>query len=171
MDERRAGRPEISYHCSPEYDKMIWVILRSYRAAGLILLFSILFSCSVRVQRRAVEAASKHYNDVLVTMNADSIAALFTPDGKLGNLARGRTAIAKELKKYDFVRMLSEKTSADTITFSGRNKAFLSGRYWQKDILLKTGDTLSLTGLLYESWVHNNGKWLIDSIDTRPLKQ
>ncbi len=169
MDERSGSKEEKRYSC---HDNVAMNLVRSYGAKvpRLVFVFVILFSCSVKIHQHDLLAAFHRYNIVLITMNADSIAALFTPDGKLGSMAKGRDAIAHELKKYDFVRILSEETSADSTWLMGHDKGMIKGRYWQKDILLRSGDTVLLSGTLYETWMRINGKWLLDSIDTKPLK-
>jgi hypothetical protein len=135
---------------------------------ALALVLQALCSCSHQHKNDEIEAAMQQYNRLIKKQAADSIALLFTPDGELGEQAKGRSSIKKFLSGFSNVRVLLQTSTTDTIGITG-DSALQKGYYYQVDIVTPP-DTLKLKGAFTVHWRWNdNTGWLIKRIDTQPM--
>lgn len=116
-----------------------------------------------------IESAMNQYNRYILSMNTDSIASIFTPDGDLGDVAHGRDSIKRFLYRFREFRVLSQTSSTNMISVSGDN-ALQKGMYWQTTIV-PPNDTVHVKGNFTTHWVWLSGSgWKIKRIDTQPLQ-
>ncbi|MBS1921483.1 MAG: hypothetical protein JST17_14615 [Bacteroidetes bacterium] len=143
-----------------------------------ILFFSLfrlllLFSCSAAIptnhNEKGVEAAMNHLNRLTLKTDADSIALLYTPDGNLGDVAIGRDSIRNFLARFKNIKVLSQKSTTDSINISG-DTAIQKGKYYQSD-LISGKDTVYVKGTFIAKWQWTNDKyWLIKEMHTAPMR-
>ena len=120
-------------------------------------------------EKQEIESAMNQYNRYLVSMNTDSIASLFTPDGDLGGMARGRDSIRRFLMRFKDYKVLSQKSSTETISISG-DSATQKGMYWQITVV-PPRDTVHVKGNFTASWIwlaHEG--WKIKRMETQPTQ-
>ena len=63
----------------------------------------------------SVEQAMQKYNRYILKMDVDSIALLYTPDGELGKMARGRDSIRRFLENFKKYKVLSQVSKTNLI--------------------------------------------------------
>jgi hypothetical protein len=137
----------------------------------LISVFTIfLFSCNAARNDKTisgVEAAMKQYDHLIQKMDADSIALLYAPDGRLGNMAVGRDSIKKFLSSFKNVEVLSQASTTKFISLIN-DTAIQKGTYQQTDVLSKE-DTVIVKGEYTArwEWLKDEG-WHIKSMETKP---
>jgi hypothetical protein len=120
--------------------------------------------------REAVVQAMKKYDDLILKMDEDSIAMLYTPDGSLGNIARGRDSIRNFLKKFINFKVIYQSSVPDSF-YIHADTAVLKGSYHQKTIVAPN-DTVSVSGRFNSIWVWlNGGGWHVKNMDTTPGTQ
>lgn len=135
----------------------------------LSLVSLIIFSCNnTKRSVKAVETAMNQYNHYIQKMNVDSIAFLFTPDGNLGNLARGRDSIRNFLSKFKDFKVLSQVSTTKSIKISG-DSALQQGIYQQMTIIPKN-DTVKVSGIFTATWVHFENGWHLKRMLTKPAQ-
>ena len=90
----------------------------------------------MHLQRNAsgVEAAMQNYDRYILSMNVDSISSIYTEDGELGNIARGRDSIRKFLARFASFKVLFQISRTDSILIH-KDTAIQSGTYSQKVIV------------------------------------
>src|ERR1700712_2274986 len=116
-----------------------------------------------------IESAMNQYNRYILSMNTDSIASIFTPDGDLGDVAHGRDSIRRFLYRFKDFRVLSQTSSSNSISVSG-DSALQKGKYWQTTII-PPQDTVHVKGNFTTKWIWLDGSgWKIKRIDTQPLQ-
>ena len=119
-------------------------------------------------KNQEIESAMNQYNRYILSMNTDSIASIFTPDGDLGDVAHGRDSIKRFLYRFKEFRVLSQRSVTGTITVSG-DSAQQKGMYWQTTIV-PPNDTVHVKGNFTTQWIWFAGSgWKIKRIDTQPL--
>ncbi len=120
-------------------------------------------------QKQEIESAMNQYDRYLVSMNTDSIASLFTPDGDLGGMAQGRDSIRRFLLRFKDYKVLSQKSSTETISISG-DSATQKGMYWQITVV-PPRDTVHVKGNFTASWkwLAHEG-WKIKQMETQPTQ-
>lgn len=136
-------------------------------ASLIILIFSV--SCTTpRHNKAGVELAMKRYDHLILKLDANGIAELFTPDGKLGEMARGRDSIRKFLSSFKNIRVISQSSSSTSIYISG-DSAIQQGTYRQSDII-SGKDTVNVKGEFTATWqwVQHKG-WYIRQMSTRSV--
>lgn len=141
----------------------------TYKTAFSFLLI-VLYSCSVSPghSEKEVVAAMHRYDQLILKKDADSIALLYSPEGELVDAAKGRDAIRNFLKSFGDVRVLSNRSTTDTVTVTG-DTARLTGMYSQV-VVLNDGDTLHLLGSYQARWVYLPKEgWRIDRMETTPV--
>lgn len=116
------------------------------------------------VTKKGVEDAMKKYNHFLETMQVDSIAGLFTENGDLGNMARGRDSIARFLAKFSSYKVLYQRTTTDSIKL-GEREANQFGKYNQRTII-PPADTVTVSGFYVASWRLIGDKLFLQRMDT-----
>lgn len=127
-------------------------------------------SCMHR-QRNAsgVEAAMQNYDRYILSMNVDSISSIYTEEGELGNIARGRDSIRKFLARFASFKVLSQISRTDSILIH-KDTAIQSGTYSQK-VIVPGNNTVSVKGLFIAKWIWQRKEgWLIRHMETTPLK-
>ena len=132
--------------------------------------FFLVTSCTRSLHNEAgVKSAMKNYDQLILKLDADSISILFTADGNLGNVAKGRDSIKKFLASFKNIRVLSQFSTTDSIHIVG-DTAVQKGKYSQTD-LLSEKDTVKLKGEYTTrwEWIANEG-WRIKKMETNPVK-
>ena len=122
-------------------------------------------SCRQPLTQAGVEAAMQHYNRLLKKTDADSIAALFTVDGSLGDV-RGRDSIRRFLEKFKEMKVLAQHSTTSFISL-GSDTAMQKGTYHQTVVLPK-GDTINVQGTFTANWLYISDNWLLKKMQTGP---
>lgn len=142
-----------------------------------LLLFSIFMSCLPLLyscttsshNEKGVESAMKHYDQLILKSDADSIALLYTPDGNLGDMAMGRDSIRNFLSRFKNIKVLTQASVTDSIKVIA-DTAIQNGKYDQSDII-SGKDTVHVKGEFVAKWLWTKEKqWLIKEMHTKPLK-
>lgn len=119
-----------------------------------------------------VKAAMERYNQYVLAMDAESVAASFTADGEVidrgRSIARGRDAIRKFLASFKgVVRVDENATTIQSVNVQG-DTALVTGTYRQKATLLAHQRTIEVEGRLEAEWVRQpTGEWLIRRMRTK----
>ena len=142
------------------------------RLDSLVFLTSmvLLFSCiSSRHNTQGVQSAMNQYDHYIQTMDVDSIASLYSPDGDLGNMAHGRDSIRKFLDKFKNFKVLYQTSTTKSIK-SRRDSTVQKGIYHQK-VIVPVNDTVTVKGEYTATWVwlHKSG-WHLKRMETKPIK-
>ena len=129
--------------------------------------FIFLLSCTnTRHNKSEVESAMKHYDNLILKLDADSISMLYTPDGNLGDFAIGRDSIKKFLSSFKNVRVLSQISATKSIVIV-RDTAIQKGTYTQAD-LVSGKDTVKVKGEYTARWQWIRKKdWHIKRMTTK----
>lgn len=134
-------------------------------------MFIICSSCSFSQShnKAEVEASMHQYDSLLQTMNADAVSKMFTPDGKMGDVAQGRDSIKKFLSGFTNVKMLSQSSNTKSIELKD-DSSTQTGMYFQTDVVNKK-DTVHLKGTYIVNWKWIDGEgWKIEKITTQPIQ-
>ena len=134
------------------------------------ILLTVLFSCRNHYKNEeSVEKAMKKYDSLIVKMNADSIAMLYTPDGDLGKMAHGRDSIRKFLTQFKYYKVLSQSSTTDLISIE-HDTALQTGTY-QQQVVVFGKDTVTVKGVFNTIWIWLEGSgWHIRRMETQPRK-
>lgn len=128
----------------------------------------LLISCAAsKHSKSSVETAMQQYNRYILNMDADSTALLFTPDGTLANIAKGRDSIRKLLSSFKNVKVLSQASTTQFIQIR-KDTAIQKGMYMQSD-LINGKDTAHVKGEFTVQWQWMKNGWHIKHIETKPL--
>lgn len=141
------------------------------RFMGFLGLTITLFSACRSKEHNAesVEQAMQKYNRYILKMDVDSIALLYTPDGELGKMARGRDSIRRFLETFKKYKVLSQVSKTNLINIS-RDTALQSGLYTQK-VIVPVNDTVTVKGLFSTKWIWMDSTgWHIQRMETTPSK-
>ncbi|MFS8083645.1 MAG: hypothetical protein ACMG51_09345 [Ginsengibacter sp.] len=136
----------------------------------LIFFAIIFFSCATsKHEEKNVEATMQYYNHLIRNLDADSIALLFTPDGNLGGIAKGRDSIRRFLSTFKNIEVLSQRSSTNFLKIT-KDSALQKGLYWQQDVVNKK-DTFNVKGEFTARW-QKFGKenWLLKEMQTKTIK-
>jgi hypothetical protein len=102
-------------------------------------------------------------------MDVDSISFLYTPDGELGKMARGRDSIRRFLENFKKYKVLSQVSKTNLINIH-RDTALQSGLYTQK-VIVPVNDTVIVKGLFSTKWIWMDSTgWHIQRMETTPSK-
>ena len=139
------------------------------KCQGLIFLISIYFllSCyNTEHSQTGIELAMKHYDNLILKLDADSISMLYTPEGNLGDIAIGRDSIRRFLSSFRNVKVLYQSSTTDSIHINN-DAAIQKGSYIQMD-LIGGKDTVKVKGTYISEWqwIKNEG-WRIKHMTTR----
>ena len=131
----------------------------------LLLVLLMLSACGVRRDRAGVERAMQRYDSLLLRMNTDSIARLFTVDGDLGTVAHGRDSIRQFLARFAAFKVLSQSSTTDSIALD-HDTAVQTGHYHQRTVV-PVNDTVAVKGAFTARWlfVHDSG-WQLRRMET-----
>ena len=119
-----------------------------------------------------VKAAMRRYDQLVLSMNAQGIAAMFTPDGEIVNagktVARTPASIRAFLDSFDGkVRVEENASSIESVTGTGA-AAIMTGTYQQKALMLSDKREIRVQGKFEVEWSRQpDGQWLIRRISTR----
>lgn len=134
-----------------------------------IIILVIINGCQHKHQQQEIIAAMQEYDQQLMQMNTDSIAKLYSPDGELGEVAKGRDSISRFLKKFAELKVLSNHSQTTQVAING-DSAIQQGTYKQVTIL-PTKDTARLSGQFTAKWIWlPNEGWRIKKMVTIPDK-
>ncbi len=142
---------------------------RAFVLGFFVLLFGscVLFSaCSnSRYNEAGVKAAMQQYDRLILKLDADSIALLYTPDGNLGGIAIGRDSIRRFLSSFKNIKVLSQSSTTSSIQII-KDTAVQKGNYTQSDLVGK--DTMHVKGeyIATWQWMGKNG-WHIKKMATK----
>ena len=132
-----------------------------------VIIATLILSCHERDKKLEIESALKTYDHLIWTMNADSIALLYTVDGQLGEIARGRDSIRRFLSTFTNVKVLSVHSTSEKIVIN-KDTAIQSGRFNQT-ALINNKDTARPKGTYEAIWVWTKGEgWKIKRMTTTP---
>ncbi|HVZ26343.1 MAG TPA: nuclear transport factor 2 family protein [Sediminibacterium sp.] len=128
----------------------------------------LLAECRNTHQEAEISDAMHRYDQLIEKMDADSIALLYTKDGEMGAVAKGRVAIRKFLQGFKNVHVLHNISIPDTTRLTG-DTAIQEGTYRQ-DVVLPNKDTAHLQGRFLANWrwIPREG-WRIQKIQTTPI--
>jgi hypothetical protein len=150
------------------------IIIMLFTKKYLVLAFlsGIIFiqSCNTSEHSKSdVELAMKHYDNLILKLDADSISMLYTPDGNLGDIAVGRDSIKKFLSTFKNVKVLSQTSTTNSINII-HDTAIQKGSYTQIDLIAEK-DTVKVKGeyTTQWQWIKNEG-WHIKHMVTKPIK-
>jgi len=137
-----------------------------------LLIFSCLIgfiSCKTSSHSKdAIESAMQHYDHLILQQNADSIAMIYTSDGDLGGIAKGRDSIRNFLSSFKNVAVISQASKTTQIDIKG-DTAIQKGTYAQADVV-NGKDTMRVKGEYTAKWEWDGNKWLVKSMATKPLQ-
>ncbi len=141
---------------------------------SIYLLSSLAFAfcaanCNTKHTRSDIIASMNYYDRLLEKMNFDSIALQYTPDGELGDVAKGRDSIRNFLKSFSAYRVISNNSITDSVNLFG-DSAIQKGTYKQVTIL-PTRDTAHIKGQFETHWLWNpKDNWKISRMTTKALQ-
>ena len=141
------------------------------RLIGILSLIITFFPACRPKQRSedTVEQAMQKYNRYILKMDVDSIALLYTPDGELGKIARGRDSIRNFLENFKKYKVLSQSFKSNLINVN-MDTALQSGLYTQK-LIVPVNDTIIVKGLFSTKWIWMDSTgWHIQRMETMPSK-
>jgi uncharacterized protein (TIGR02246 family) len=142
--------------------------------AGPIILALLVNSCfsSRPSEVESVQQALQNYSRLILHMDNDGIADLFTEQGEIINPGqpeiKGRESIRKFLGSFTEYKVIAESLQPDSTSVSG-TRAVQFARYHQK-VLVPSGKTLDASGRIKIEWVLENGRWLIVRAEDLPKK-
>jgi len=119
-----------------------------------------------------VKAAMRRYDQLVLAMNAEGIAAMFTPDGELidagKTIASTPASIRAFLQSFDGkVRVEENASSIESVTVTGAT-AILTGTYQQKALLIPDKREIRVQGKFEVEWSRQpDGQWLVRRMSTR----
>jgi ketosteroid isomerase-like protein len=139
------------------------------KSSPLVIVVSFFLLCCQEHRSSEILNAMHHYDKMILAMNPDSIANVYTADGELGDQPiAGRDSIRKFLMSFTDFKVLETQSTSSSISFKG-DSAFQEGSYYQKT-KLPAGDTVMVKGLFSTVWLKGaDNRWLIRKIHTRPL--
>jgi len=138
------------------------------RLVTMFFLILLCVQCSSKHDKASVEAAMQHYNNLILSMNADSISLFYSPDGNLGEIALGRDSIRAFLFSFKGFKVLSQASSTKRIEISG-DSAWQQGNYFQTAIT-PNRDTLRVKGEFTAHWIWiPHQEWRIKKMVTRSM--
>lgn len=132
----------------------------------VILFFLIVISSACgRALNKDVEAAMNKYDEMILHTDPKGIAAMFTADGELAapgmNSIHGRDSIQKFLEQFAVVNVLEQKSTTDSIGWSG-DTAIQYGTYYQK---------ANVNNVIAEARGMFEAKWITDADGKLMLKK
>jgi hypothetical protein len=134
-----------------------------------LLFIVIFFSANAQNKTEAgVEQAMKTYDRFILSMNTDSIAMLYAPDGELGKMAKGRDSIRSFLNRFKDFRVLSQNSETNKISIE-KDSAIQTGSYRQT-VIIPSRDTVSVKGNFTAFWIWSGKGWQIRRMETVPSK-
>ena len=140
---------------------------RETKKALCLTVMLFLVSCA-RHKAEEVDAAMQYYDRLLLKMDADSIALIYSADGELGSAAKGRDSIRNFLSSFKDVKVESQESHTDSISINV-DSAWQSGTYHQR-ARLSDKKTVEVKGKFTAKWIWNpKSGWLLKRMDTAPM--
>jgi hypothetical protein len=146
-------------------EKDVSSITMSNRFSIFILVACAVTACSKRYSEADVQAAMKHYDQLIKKMDYDSIALTYTLDGQLGNVAHGRDSIRNFLKRFVNVEVLTQESITGSIEMRG-DSAIQKGRYRQVAVIARK-DTVRPQGTFTAVWLWEDGTLRLKRMATK----
>ena len=136
----------------------------------ILVIITLFFACNTnRHNNKGVQSAMILYDHYIQTMDVDSIALLYTPEGDLGQMAHGRDSIRKFLNKFNNFKVLSQ-TSTTTSIANMQDSALQKGFYYQT-VVIPVNDTVTVKGEYTATWVWlSKSGWHLKRMETKPMK-
>lgn len=120
----------------------------------------------------SLQQALQHYSDLILHMDNDGIADLFTEQGEIINSGQpkiqGRESIRKFLGSFTEYKVVEESLQADSTAILG-TRAIQIAHYHQK-VTIPNGKTVDTSGGIKIDWVSEDGRWLIIRVENLPGK-
>ncbi|MGH7670231.1 MAG: YybH family protein [Gemmatimonadaceae bacterium] len=121
------------------------------------------------VAKAQVRSALARYDTLIVHMDADRIAASFTPSGETADgdqpPIQGPAAIRSHLRQFAAFQVIANDLDADSIRITG-DTAWQTGTYWQR-VKIPAGDTVEVHGRFVVIWQQtSSGHWQIRYMHT-----
>jgi len=111
----------------------------------------------------------KLYDHYIQTMDVDSIALLYTPEGDLGQMAHGRDSIRKFLNKFKNFKVLSQTSTTASIT--NMHDSTLQKGFYHQTVVIPVNDTVTVKGEYTATWVWlSKSGWHLKRMETKPMK-
>lgn len=130
----------------------------------LISALLIIWQCAtLKPTASGVEAALKHYDNLIKKVDGDYIAMMYTTDGDLGNSAHGRAAIKKMLDGFKNFKVLEQKSTSNSINIKG-DSALQKGFYNQTAVVGKDTYRIKKSFTIHWAWI-NKKEWLVKRFD------
>ncbi len=107
------------------------------------------------------------YQRLIQKLDADSIALLYTPNGRMGEMATGRDSIRAFLSSFQNIQVLSQLSTSDSLTLN-KSMALQKGIYVQTDVISHR-DTITVKGEYTARWQWMDDSWHIEQMETKPL--
>ena len=134
-----------------------------------VSLFALASCTAGKHTKDEVEQAMKQYDHLILKMDTDSIALLYTDDGDLGNMAHGRDSFRKFLAGFKNMKVLSQSSTTDTITING-DTSLQKGLYHQR-VIVAEKDTVKVKGAYTATWLWKpQDGWHIKRMETKPVQ-
>jgi len=146
-------------------------MLRQFRYAGVTALcvLTTVLCFGQNKTKAGVEQAMKTYDRYILSMNSDSIALIYAPDGELGKMAKGRDSIRSFLNRFKDFRVLSQTSETEKISID-QDSAIQMGSYSQT-VIIPSKDTVAVKGSFTALWIWSGTSgWLIRRMETQPVK-
>ena len=139
----------------------------------LFIISFTIFSCKSSGDRaKEIEKNMLHYGDLLLRLEADSLANCFTAEGELRGEGQkpviGQDSIRKVFKSFAGAHMLEYKITMKPTLFKS-DTGVQEGSYFQK-VIIPQGDTLELGGEYSTKWIKVDNKWLLKEMYTYGYK-
>ena len=116
-----------------------------------------------------VKEAMNHYDQLILKLDADSLALMYTPNGQLGNMATGRDSIRHFLSGFKNVKVIAQNSTTSSLIIT-KDTAIQKGIYTQSDVINEK-DTVHVKGEYFARWVWIEGEgWRIQKMETKPIQ-
>lgn len=131
------------------------------------------WACTDQSDQARVEAALRHYSELVLAMDHARIAALFEPEGEIVNKGQaavhGRAAIESFLSGFSGYHVLENNMRPASTVVRG-NTAEQVGTYNQR-VRTPDGEVLEVSGGFEAVWGRTStGDWLIRRLGTSPSR-
>ena len=145
-------------------------MIKTSFAISYLCILLICFCCCQRPEhsKKEIESAMKHYDSMILKLNVDSIAMVYTVDGNLGDIAIGRDSIKKFLSTFKNIKVLSQESRTTSVKII-LDSAIQEGTYFQKDVI-SGKDTVTVKGLFKAIWKWDGiSQWKLKHMSTKSL--
>ena len=134
------------------------------------VIITLLFACNTnRHNTKGIQSVMKLYDHYIQTMDVDSIALLYTPEGDLGQMAHGRDSIRKFLDKFKNFKVLSQTSTTASIT--NMQDSTLQKGFYHQTVIVPVNDTVTVKGEYTATWVWlSKSGWHLKRMETKPMK-